>query len=154
MALSVGDEAPTITTVDARGEPFDLSALRGRRAVVLFFFPRAFTPGCTAEACSFRDAHAELVAEGVEVVGVSTDGADRQARFIAEHQLPFRILPDPAGRIARAFGVLGRLRSVLGVAARTTFVLDRRGIVRGIFRHELLVHRHVDDVKQALARLS
>lgn len=154
MALSVGDKAPAVQARDTQGNDFDLASFRGKKNVVLFFYPKAFTPGCTAEVCSFRDAYDDLVGRDTEVVGVSTDDLDRQEAFAGKHRLPFPLLPDPDKRIAKSFGALGMLRSILNMAARYTFVIDKEGTIRGVFHHELAIERHLDDVKKTLQGLA
>lgn len=154
MGLRVGDTAPDIQAKDTRGNDFKLSDLRGKKHVVLFFYPRAFTPGCTAEVCSFRDAYEELSGKDTEIVGVSTDDLAQQEKFAEAHHLPYPLLADADKRIAKAYGVMGMFRSILGMAGRQTFLIDKTGIIRGVFHHELAVTRHVEDAKQILATLS
>lgn len=144
--------APDVSGTLQDGSQFTLSSARGR-PLVLYFYPRDFTPGCTREACSFRDAHEELVGvHGARVIGVSRDSPESHARFVREYKLPFDLLSDPDGRIARAFGA-AYLGGLLPLTRRMTFVIDAQGIVRGIFRHELSVERHVEDVRRCLQTL-
>lgn len=151
--LRVGDRAPQVEARDTQGNVFRLADRLGQKNVVLFFYPKAFTPGCTAEVCSFRDAYEDFVRADTEIVGVSTDSLDMQERFSGAHRLPFPLLGDPDRRIAHAFDVMGLLRSVLGVTKRATFVIDKQGIIRGVFHHELAIQRHLDDVRDAIAAL-
>ena len=153
MSVRVGDVAPDIQALDHRGQLFRLSEQRGQRNVVLFFYPRAFTPGCTAEVCSFRDAYDELRDGGTELVGVSTDGLDKQAKFAETHRVQYPLLPDADRVVSKAYGVIGLFRSVLGITKRATFVIDKQGVVRGVFHHELDIARHLADVKKTLASL-
>jgi len=151
--LRVGDRAPLIEARDTRGNLFRLGDLAGKKNVILFFYPKAFTPGCTAEVCSFRDAYEEFEHADTEIVGVSTDNIDTQERFAGAHRLPFPLLGDNDRAIAKAFDVLGLLRSVLGITKRATFVIDKQGVIRGVFHHELAIERHLDDVRATLASL-
>lgn len=151
--LRVGTPAPPFEGKDSRGQPLKLADFRGKNHVVLFFFPRSFTPGCTAEACSFRDAYQELSGRDTVLVGVSLDRADVQQRFIDQFELPFHLLSDEDGRVSRDYEALGLIGSVLKMPRRITYLIDKEGIVRAAFRHELAIKRHLDDVRSALAAL-
>ena len=140
--LRVGDIAPDITSTDCQGRPFRLSDLRGRR-VVLFFFPRAFTPGCTLENRAFRDNQERLRALGAELVGVSVDDAAKQCAFAEREGLHFPLLGDPSRELSQAYGVLW---PVLKVDRRVTYILDAQGCVEAVIHHEVRVYRHLDDV--------
>ena len=136
----------------ADGTTIRLSDYRGRKNVVLYFYPKDFTAGCTAEACTFRDAYDELHRQDTEVIGVSTDSGDSHDRFAQRYGLRFPLLSDPQGTIAGAYGALGALRALLGAAQRITFVIDKNGVIRGAFHHELRVSRHLQQVRDLLAR--
>jgi len=127
--LAPGAAAPDFMALDQEGAPRALRLLRGRRPMVLFFYPRDGTPGCTEEACAFRDAWSRLTAAGAVVVGVSTDDVAAHRRFAQEHQLPFPLLSDPDGEALALYGVPTRM----GMAARVTFVIDRQGRVARVF---------------------
>lgn len=151
--LHVGDRAPRFEARDTQGNTFRLDDLAGKKNLVLFFYPKAFTPGCTAEVCSFRDAYDEFERADTEVVGLSTDDLDTQERFAGAHRLPFRLLTDHDRIIAKGFGVLGLLRSLIGMVQRATFVIDKQGVIRGVFHHELAIDRHLADVRACLASI-
>jgi thioredoxin-dependent peroxiredoxin len=123
--LAVGSEAPDFEGIDSRGERFRLSSLRGR-SVVLYFFPKAFTGGCTLETQQFAVLEPALSGKGVQVVGVSVDSAETQKRFAEHCQAAFPIVSDADKSIARAYGIL----SLLGFSKRVTFFLDEAGVVR------------------------
>ena len=144
----VGDGAPDFTAPDQHGQSVSLASLRGS-AVVLYFYPRDATPGCTAEACAFRDAWDRLEALGAKVVGVSSDDSASHAEFAEEHGLAFPLLADTEGTIAEAFGVPSRF----GFHARMTFVIDESGVIRRIF-HDVDPAVHVDEVAQVLESLA
>jgi peroxiredoxin Q/BCP len=139
---AVGDPAPSFDATLQSGECVRLSDYRGKY-LVLYFYPRAFTPGCTAEVCSFRDNQAELRALGAEIVGVSIDPPEKAARFGEKYSAGFPLIGDADGAISRAYGVVWPL---LSTARRETFVIDPEGKVAARFHHELLVGRHQDDV--------
>jgi len=130
--LSPGDRAPDFTLPDADGTPFSLASLRGRK-VVLYAYPAASTPGCTTQACDFRDSLASLQAAGYEVVGLSPDGPEKLARFRDAEGLTFPLLSDTSKQVLTAYGAYGEKslygKTVVGVI-RSTFVLDERGVVQ------------------------
>jgi len=144
--IAVGQPAPDFTARTTDGRTLTLSSLRGR-AVVLYFYPRAFTPGCTTETLLFRDNHEELRALGAEVIGISVDDLETQCRFAGTHGVTFPLVGDRDRSISRAYGVLW---PIFPVDKRVTFVVDEAGIVRATFRHELQVSRHLDDVVRFL----
>ena len=132
--LNVGDKAPQIFAVDQQGKAFDLSAQRGSK-VVIYFYPKDDTPGCTAEACNLRDNYSDLLAKGYMVVGVSPDNLKSHAKFADKFELPFPLLPDPEKTIINAYGVWGPKKfmgkSYEGVL-RTTFIIDEDGKIERI----------------------
>lgn len=123
-----GAVAPDFEATAQTGERVQLSKLAGKW-VVLYFYPRDETPGCTKEACSFRDSWKKLAAEGVVVVGVSTDDVEAHRQFAEKHQLPFLLVPDPDGAICRRYGV----PVTLGYAARVTYLVGKDGRVRRVW---------------------
>lgn len=147
--LGQGALAPDFMALDQHGEVQQLHLLRRRRPLVLFFYPHDGTPGCTEEACAFRDAWDRLASTGAIVVGVSTDGVEAHRRFADEHGLPFVLLSDPDGEVLERYGV----PSAMGMAARVTFVIDRDGRIARVYPNaDPAVH--VGDVVRALEGLS
>ena len=129
--LAPGDKAPDFTLPDLSGKPVSLSDLRGQR-VVVYFYPAAMTPGCTTEACDFRDNLASLAAAGIKVVGISPDEPDKLAEFAAQERLNFPLLSDPTHGVLEAYGAWGEKqlygKPVTGVI-RSTFVVDPDGMI-------------------------
>jgi peroxiredoxin Q/BCP len=125
MALNPGDAAPDFTLEDGNGHRVSLRDLRGRD-VVLYFYPRDDTPGCTKEACGFRDAWDDIQAAGAVVLGVSADDAESHRRFAAKHRLPFTLLSDPDHRVMKAYGAFGEKtlygRKTTGVIRSTVWI--------------------------------
>ncbi|MFL5344411.1 MAG: peroxiredoxin [Hyalangium sp.] len=140
--IQVGDPAPDFSAIDCQGRTLALSSLRGRR-VVLFFFPKAFTIGCTLETRAFRDNHARIQALGAELVGVSVDSVRTQCAFAEQEDIHFSLLGDEERQISHSYEVLW---PVLKVDRRVTFIIDPAGTVESIIRHEVRVYRHLDDV--------
>ena len=136
VELSVGAPAPDFTLPDADGNLISLSALQGKR-VVLYFYPRDNTPGCTKEACAFRDASPDFQAKDVVVLGVSADDAKSHNKFITKHNLPFPLLIDEGGKVAESYGSYG-LKKFMGKefmgVFRHTFVIDPAGNIEQIYR--------------------
>ena len=131
--LASGDRAPQIALVDAQGVERRSEALAGK-ALVLFFYPKDDTPGCTMEACAFRDSYADLQALGAEVWGVSGDDAASHRRFASKHRLPFPLLVDKGNALRKAFGV----PAVLGLLpGRVTYVIDGAGVIRHVLNNLL-----------------
>jgi len=147
--LSVGDRAPDFTLPSSAGAVRLADVLRGT-AVVLYFYPKDETPGCTAEACAFRDGYEVFTQAGAEVIGVSDDSVVAHQSFVAHHRLPFLLLSDPGGEVRRLYGVSGWLGLLRG---RVTFVIDRQGIVRHVFDSQLHATRHVDEALETIRNL-
>ncbi len=147
--LDIGAQAPDFTATLGSGGQFTLSEHRGRN-VVLFFYPRAFTHGCTAEVGGFCDSYEELAALNAVVLGISTDSVDRQRRFGDSLDAPFDLGSDKAGEIRRLYDV--RRRFGLGTS-RVTYVIDTEGIVRGAFHNEVVMTRHIEKAMKTLQEL-
>ena len=117
--IKLGDPIPPISVPDQDGKPFDLTTYGSQGFLLVFFYPKANTPGCTAQACSLRDANAELTQKGVKIVGVSADKPDSQKEFVIRQKLPYPLLADHDGKIIKAFGVEGM---AFGFAKRSAFL--------------------------------
>jgi peroxiredoxin Q/BCP len=149
-AVGVGDLAPDFELTDVSGQRVRLSDFRGKRPVVLYFYPKDDTPGCTREACSFRDRYAAFQEAGAEVIGVSSDSAASHRSFAEKHRLPFTLVADAGGAVRKRYGVPATLGLLPG---RVTFVIDRDGFVRHVFNSQLQPTRHVDEALGVLRRL-
>jgi len=153
MSLGLGQIAPNASGKLPDHSTFSVHGARGR-TLVLFFYPKDFTPGCTREVCSFRDAFGELSGEGgARVVGVSRDDVETHKAFIAKHRLQYELVADPDGEMASAFSVK-RLGGLIPFQKRVTYVIDAAGVIRGVFHHEFDIDAHVDDVRRCLASLA
>ena len=149
MALAAGDRAPLIALFDQNGTERRSDQLGGK-ALVLFFYPKDDTPGCTMEACAFRDSYSDLQAMGAEVWGVSGDDAASHQRFASRHNLPYPLLVDQGNQLRKAFGV----PSVLGLLpGRVTYVIDGQGVIRHVFNNLLDGPAHRREAIEALQRL-
>lgn len=147
MALQVGDVAPDFETRDQNGNPVRLSDFRGKK-VVLYFYPKDDTPGCTAEACSLRDNYEHLQQVGYEVLGVSVDDEKSHQKFIKKYNLPFSLLADTDHTIVEAYGVWQEKsmygRKFMGIV-RTTFVLDEKGVISEIIT-KIDTQKHAEQI--------
>ena len=148
--VKVGDRAPAFTLLDQSGSAVNLVDLLGQKAIVLYFYPKDDTPGCTAESCAFRDSYEVFQQEGAEVIGVSADTAASHQQFAAKHQLPFILLSDKDNQVRKLYGVPATLFVLPG---RVTYVIDKQGIVQHIFDSPLNFNAHVQEALQALRRL-
>lgn len=144
----VGQAAPAFKLPASTGGQISLADYLGKQTVVLYFYPKDMTPGCTQEACSFRDLNEDFAEVGAVILGVSTDDLDSHSRFIAKHDLNFPLLSDVEARVAQAYGVWKEKnmygKKYMGIA-RTTFVIDKAGIIRKIYP-KVKVDQHADEV--------
>ncbi len=148
--LKEGTAAPNFTAKNGNGETVKLKDLRGRK-VVLYFYPKDDTPGCTKEACSFRDEFSDFKKNGIEVLGVSPDGEASHQKFAAKYKLPFTLLADPDHAIADTYGVWGEKkfmgRTYMGVK-RMTFLIDEKGKIKKVFE-KVKPEEHAREVLEA-----
>ena len=150
MSLGVGDRIPTFELVDQNGDRQSSASLRGR-CLVLFFYPKDETPGCTLQACSFRDSHSELLELGALVWGVSGDDTISHRRFAYRHSLPFPLLSDPGNTLRQRFGVPRTMGLFPG---RVTYVIDGDGVIRHRFDNLLDGPAHVREAHSILSGLA
>jgi len=148
--IKEGDAAPDFTVKDENGEEVKLSDFRGQK-VVLYFYPKDDTPGCTKEACSFRDNFSTLTNENIKIFGVSTDNEKSHRKFIAKYDLPFTLLADTDHAIADAYGSYGEkqfMGKTYNGILRKTFLIDEDGKIKKVF-DKVKVAEHADEVLKA-----
>jgi peroxiredoxin Q/BCP len=148
--VKAGDKAPDFTLPSQSGEQVRLHDRLGDRVVVLYFYPKDETRGCTAEACGFRDSYEAFAEAGAEVIGVSSDSVDSHAAFAGKHKLPFTLLSDQGGRVRKEYGAPVTLGVVPG---RVTYVIDRDGTVRLSFNSMTNIGKHISDALAMVRRL-
>ncbi len=155
MTVDAGDRAPDFSLPDATGKVFNLADFQGQR-VVLYFYPRDNTPGCTKEACGFRDAYPDYQGQNVVVLGVSTDDAKSHQKFIDKHDLPFPLLVDAGGEVASRYGSYGPKKFMgkeyIGIS-RSTFIIGPDGVLEKVYR-KVKSETHAAQVLEDLAALS
>lgn len=141
-SLQVGDTVPDFTLPTQTGTLFHLHDMLGKSAIVLYFYPKDDTKGCTAEACSFRDSYEVFKEAGAEVVGISSDSERSHQRFASKYQLPFFLLSDKDGVVRKLFGVPATMGILPG---RVTYVIDKQGVVRHVFSSQLAATKHITE---------
>jgi peroxiredoxin Q/BCP len=151
LSVQIGDVAPDFTLPDQTGTPVELRQLLGRSAVVLYFYPKDATPGCTVEARAFQGSYDAFVQAGAQVVGISSDSVASHRRFAKSEGLSFPLLSDRAGAVRELYGV----EKTLGILpGRVTFVIDPAGVVRHVYASQLMVTRHSTGALDAVRGLS
>ena len=145
--VKVGSVAPDFTLLSQSGEMTSLDDFLGHKPVVLFFYPKDDTPGCTKQVCAFRDNYEQFGKLDAEVIGISSDSVESHRGFAAKHRLPYTLASDEGGKVRKLYGVPNTLGLFPG---RVTYVIDREGIVRHIFSSQVGIDRHVEDALEAL----
>jgi peroxiredoxin Q/BCP len=150
--LHEGDKAPDFEVRLSDGQTFRLKDVEGKKNVVLFFYPKDFTTGCTAQACTMRDGYSELENLDAVVFGVSGDNRRSHDLFRTQHDLPFELIADTDRVLINAFGV-ERLGGLLQIPRRVTYVIDKKGVIKMVAHHEFMMGKHLDDALAALRAL-
>jgi peroxiredoxin Q/BCP len=148
--IDVGQRVPDFELPDQDGRSIRLSSVLGQGPVVLYFYPKDYTPGCTTQACSFRDADDAFAAAGAIVLGISSDSVDSHRSFATHHRLGFRLLSDIDGKLRERLGIPRFMGFLDG---RVTLVLDREGVVQHRFNSMLKAKRHVEEALATVQRL-
>ena len=151
--LKEGSKAPDFTAIDQDGEKVKLSFYRGEKNVVLYFYPKDMTPGCTTQACDFRDQHKKF--KNTVILGVSIDSTERHRKFIAKYDLPFTLIADIDKKVVQKYGICQEKKlygkTFMGIV-RTTFIIDKTSTIRKIFP-KVKVKTHIEDVLSALKEI-
>jgi peroxiredoxin Q/BCP len=150
LAVKVGDKAPDFTLPSQKGEDFTLSHFFGKKNVVLYFYPKDETRGCTKEACEFRDKYEVFKDLGAEVIGVSSDDVESHESFAAKHNLPFILLSDKDKKVRKLYGVPSTYRFIPG---RVTYIIDKSGTVRHIFSSQFQPKKHIQESIDILKKI-
>lgn len=149
--VKVGDKAPDFTLPDQTGAMVSLKDFVGSKIIVLYFYPKDFSRGCTAEACAFRDSYDIFVEAGAQVIGISSQSVDSHNRFAILNKLPFVLLSDENGKVRQLYGASSTLGLLPG---RVTYVIDKKGIVRHIFSSQLNATGHVEEALKIVNEVS
>jgi peroxiredoxin Q/BCP len=150
VAVKIGDKAPDFTLPSQMGDNVTLSEYFGKKNVVLYFYPKDETRGCTREACEFRDRYDVFTGLGAEVLGVSSDTLESHKSFATHHGLPFLLLSDEGGKVRKLYGVPSSMGIIPG---RVTYIIDKQGVVRHIFNSQFKPEKHIEEALKVLKEL-
>ena len=151
MAVNVGDKAPDFALPSQMGDSVTLSEYFGKKSVVLYFYPKDESLGCTKEACTFRDSYEVFTNLGAEVLGVSGQSIESHKSFASHHGLPFLLLSDADNKVRHLYGVPATMGIIPG---RVTYIIDKKGVVRHIFNSQYQPEKHVEEAKQMLEKIN
>jgi thioredoxin-dependent peroxiredoxin len=151
LAVQVGDRAPDFSLPSQMGDNVTLSEYQGKKNVVLYFYPKDETTGCTKEACAFRDSYDAFTALGAEVLGVSGQTVESHKGFASHHGLPFLLLADVDNKVRQLYGVPANMGFIPG---RVTYIIDKKGVVRHVFNSQIQPEKHVEEAKRVLEQLN
>jgi peroxiredoxin Q/BCP len=150
VAVQVGDKAPDFTLPSQMGDNVTLSEFFGKKNIVLYFYPKDETRGCTREACGFRDQYDVFTGLGAEVLGVSGQSVESHKSFATHHGLPFILLSDEKNEVRQLYGVPASMGIIPG---RVTFIIDKKGIVRHVFSSQFQPEKHIEEALKVLREL-
>jgi len=148
--LEAGAKAPEFTLNDQHGKSISLTSFRGQKNLVVYFYPKDDTPGCTKESCAFRDHYTAFSDAGAEVIGISSDSEASHKAFAEKYKLPFTLLSDVGGRVRASFGVPPTFGLLPG---RVSYVIDKQGVIRHAFNSQMNPTKHVDEALEVLKTL-
>lgn len=148
MALKPGEKVPSFSLPDQQGKEFNINSLLFKKALVIYFYPKDETAGCTKQACAFRDAYQDFTDAGAEVIGISSDSSDSHQSFADHHNLPFILLSDTDGTVRNLFGVPTDLLGLL--PGRVTYIVDKNGIIKYIFNSQIRIEKHITEALRIL----
>ena len=151
LAVQVGDEAPDFTLPSQMGDNVTLSEYFGKKNVVLYFYPKDESMGCTKEACAFRDSYEVFTGLGAEVLGVSGQSVESHKSFASHYNLPFLLLSDENNNVRKLYGVPANLGIIPG---RVSYIIDKKGVVRHIFNSQYQPQKHIEEAKKVLEKLN
>jgi peroxiredoxin Q/BCP len=147
MSLKIGDKAPSFQATDTNGTLFDSKDIIGKKSVVIYFYPKDNTPGCTMQACGFRDSYVDFIDLGAEVIGISSDTTSSHKKFTNQYQLPFILLSDSDKKLRKLFGVPDKLFGLL--PGRVTYIINKEGIITMIF-DSVMATKHISMALKSL----
>ena len=149
--INIGMHIPQFSLPDQTGAMFDISTVLGKKNLVIYFYPKDDSPGCTKEACSFRDQYAVFKDAGAEVIGISSDDSKSHKAFAEKHRLPFTLLSDTGNIVHKLFDVPSSLFGLL--PGRVTYIVDKKGIVAHVFNSQIQTEKHITEALDALKNI-
>ncbi len=147
-AITVGDRVPVFTLKDQSGADFNMKDYIGKTAMVIYFYPKDDTPGCTKEACSFRDAYEQFTDKNIKVIGISSDDVQSHKNFAEKYNLPFSLLADTEGMVRKLFGVKGNVFGL--IPGRVTYVINKEGEVIFMYDSQFKAQNHIEEAIKAI----
>ena len=151
MELKIGNTLPAFSLPGENGQIFDIRSLLGKKALVIYFYPKDDSAGCTKQACAFRDHYLDFKDAGAEVIGISSDTENSHGSFAQKHKLPFILLSDIGGNIRKLFGVPASMFGL--IHGRVTYIIDKKGILRFIFNSQLRIEKHISEALRILKEI-
>ncbi len=152
MALKTGGKIPPFSLTDQNGHNFNIDSLLSKKSMVIYFYPKDETAGCTKQACAFRDHYQDFKDAGAEVIGISSDSEESHGSFADHHNLPFILLSDNGGKLRDQLGVPADLLGLL--PGRVTYIVDKQGIVKYIFNSQIKIEKHITEALRILKELN
>lgn len=149
--VEIGSSIPPFTLPDQHGNLFDITSVLGRKNLVIYFYPKDDSPGCTKEACSFRDQYEVFREADAEVIGISSDDPDSHRKFADKYHLAYTLLSDRGGNVRRMFGVPSNLFGL--IAGRVTYIVNKQGMVIHMFNSQIQTEKHIEKALQALKKI-
>lgn len=149
VPVEVGDEVPVFKLQDQNGDWFDLSLFKGNTAMVIYFYPKDDTPGCTKEACSFRDSYEAFTDKNIKVIGISADDVESHKNFADKYNLPFTLLADTENEVRNLFGVKPNAFGL--IPGRVTYVVDKKGEVIFMYQSQFQAKKHIEEALKAIS---
>lgn len=150
MGIQKGDKCPSFSLKDQHGENVNIDDLIGKENLVIYFYPKDDSPGCTKQACSFRDSFEDFKVAGARVIGISSDDEKSHKKFAEKHDLPFTLLADSQKQVRKQFGVPTNLLGF--IPGRVTYIIDKKGVVQGVFNSQLNFDKHVSEALKVLEK--
>jgi peroxiredoxin Q/BCP len=150
--LKIGDKVPEFSLQDQNGNTFNSSSVIGQEVTVMYFYPKDDTPGCTKEACSFRDNFEAFTSAGVRVIGISSDDVESHKKFEEKYNLPFTLLADVDNEVRNLFGVKGNVFGM--IPGRVTFVISKEGNIVSVFESQVNAEKHIKESLEAIKKLN
>jgi len=151
MALKPGDKIPPFILPDQHGKDFNIESLLLKKSMVIYFYPKDETAGCTKQACAFRDSYQDFIDAGAEVIGISSDDEESHNNFAGHHRLPFILLSDKDKSVRKLFGVPADFLGML--PGRVTYIVDKMGVIRHIFNSQLRIEKHISESLRILKEI-
>ncbi len=151
MALKPGDKISPFILPDQHGKDFNIGSLLLKKSMVIYFYPKDETAGCTKQACAFRDSYQDFIDAGAEVIGISSDDKESHNNFAGHHRLPFILLSDKDKSVRKLFGVPADFLGML--PGRVTYIVDKMGVIRHIFNSQLRIEKHISESLRILKEI-